>query len=91
MLFFTEFNVVLNLGLYSYKLILSESLLQLVEDLKARKPATIPATWLSEKFLVRCLERKQGGLAKGQVSTYRVEWGREGLQEVLTAQIQNVF
>ena len=48
----------------------------------ARLPSKIPSTWLSEKFLANCLERKKGGEAAGYVATFRNKWGREGMQEV---------
>ena len=55
---------------------------QLVDDVKARLPSSIPTNWLREKYLVRCLERSNGGLQKGEVASYRTEWGRIGTQEV---------
>ena len=36
---------------------------------------------LSSVLLVRSLERKDGGLSKGDMARYRSKWGRCGCQE----------
>ena len=55
---------------------------QLVTKIKERLPGKVPSTWLSEHFLVRCIERKKGGEVAGTVASYRDMWGRQGIQEV---------
>ena len=68
----------------SYKMIIENLIFQLVNEIKSRLPPSIPINWFSERFLVRCLERKEGGLRKGEVASFRDEWGREGTKEVLS-------
>ena len=55
----------------------------MVSAIQSRKAelARIPSTWLSEDFLKRCLERREG-LDKGSISSYRDQWGRKGKREV---------
>ena len=55
--------------------------LSVVESIKTRQPVPIPSSWISEKLLVRSLERKDGGLSKGDMARYRSKWGRCGCQE----------
>ena len=43
---------------------------ELISKIKERLPPKVPSTWLSEYFLVRCLERKKGGLAAGTQCCY---------------------
>ena len=54
---------------------------KVLDAAKARLKPAIPETWLSEKFLIGCLERKGGGLQKGEMANYRVSWGKRGIQE----------
>jgi len=54
---------------------------KVLDAAKARLKPAIPETWLSEKFLIGCLERKGGGLQKGEMANYRVSWGKKGIQE----------
>ena len=54
---------------------------QVAEAAKNRLPEKIPSDWLPEKFLIRSLERKNGGLLKGDMSRYRSSWAKFGIQE----------
>ena len=54
---------------------------KVLDAVKARLKPAIPDTWLSEKFLIGCLERKGGGLQKGDMVNYRQKWGKKGIQE----------
>merc|ERR1712096_491975 len=55
---------------------------KIVSEIKARLPLSVPASWISESYLIRCFERK-GGVGRGAICSYRAEWGKEGIQEVL--------
>ena len=66
---------------FSFKFTLDIFSQKVLDAAKARLKPAIPDTWLSEKFLIGCLERKGGGLQKGEMANYRVSWGKRGIQE----------
>ena len=59
--------------------------------MKDRLPDKIPFEWISERFLVKCLERKNGGLNKGEMKSFRAEWGKKGVQEVFLSVKFSIF
>ena len=62
---------------------------QEAEAAKNRLPEKIPLDWLPEKFLIRSLEKKNGGLLKGDMSRYRSSWAKFLTNEVGIAVIKN--
>lgn len=67
---------------FSHSFLLNELSEKVLDAVKARLKPSIPDTWLSEKFLIGCLERKGGGLQKGEMAKrYRAIWGKAGIQE----------
>ena len=59
--------------------------------MKDRLPDKIPFEWISERFLVKCLERKNGGLQKGEMKSFRAEWGKKGVKEVFFLLLSNLY
>ena len=59
--------------------------------MKDRLPDRIPFEWISERFLVKCLERKNGGLQKGEMKSFRAEWGKKGVKEVFFFIVKSIY